>query len=347
VLDAAPDAIVIVDEAGCIVLVNAQAERLFAYARGDLVGRPVETLLPEQYREIHGRHRAEYAARPRTRGMGTDIDLRALRRDGTEFPAEVSLSPLRTPSGLLVMAAIRDVTDRRKIETALRATNEELEAFSHSVAHDLRAPIRAMRGSAEVLLERHAEELTPEARDWLLEIRNAALGLGKLVDALLSLSRVSRAPFEPEKLDLASLAASVITELRAAQPERWVDVTLGDPMFVFADPALVRALLDNLLRNAWKFSSQRNPACIEVGRVRASDSDAFFVRDNGAGFDMELAEHLFTPFRRLHRADEYPGTGIGLATARRIVHRHGGRIWAEAAPGAGATFYFTLPSAPS
>ncbi len=340
-LEAAPDAIVIVDRQGRIVIVNAQAERLFGWARDELVGQSVELLVPSHHRVVHAEHREAYAHAPRARDMG--LELEAVRKDGSRFPVEISLSPLETEEGTLVSSAIRDVTRRKETEASLKVAYRELESFSYSIAHDLRAPLRGMHGFAQVLYEDYASKLDADGLDALDEIRKNAVRMGEQIDALLSLSKVARSPLTRERVDLAELARSIGGRCASAAQGRAVELIVQGPMFVMADPALLRALLENLLQNAWKFTARQPAARVEVGFEAQEDGTAYFVRDNGAGFDEQYATRLFTPFQRLHSADAFPGTGIGLATAQRIVHRHGGRIWARATPGAGASFYFTLP----
>jgi PAS domain S-box-containing protein len=345
-LEAAPDAMVIVDQNGQIALVNIQAERLFGYPREELVGKSVDLLLPDRLRGAHPEHRRTYFQEPKVREMGSGFDLLARRKDGSEFPVEISLSPLVTKDGVLVSSAIRDITARKQAELELRRARDvaetasrELEAFSYSVAHDLRAPLRGINGYSAALLEDIGHDLSPEAKDFLERISAGAVWMGQLIDALLALSRVSRTDLSRARVDLTATANEVIRQLQTGEPTRVVECTVAPGLTADGDARLLRVLLENLLGNAWKFVSKRNSARIDVGR--AADG-SLFVRDNGAGFDMAYAQKLFAPFQRLHKASEFVGTGIGLATVQRIVQRHGGKVWAEAALDEGATFHFTL-----
>ena len=232
----------------------------------------------------------------------------------------------------------------RLAKEAAESASRELEAFSYSVAHDLRTPLRAISGHVGILNQDFGDRLDAAAKHSLRRITTGAEHMGQLIDALLDLSRVSRTQLSQGSVNLTELAQTVIGQLRAAEPTRVVEVVIGEGLRANGDEPLLRALLDNLLGNAWKFSAERAPARIELGQL-TGEAPVYFVRDNGAGFDLANAERLFAPFQRFHSASEFPGTGIGLATAARIVRRHGGRIWAEAAVNQGATFFFTLAGA--
>jgi len=469
-LEAAPDAMVIANVDGTIVFVNGQAEALFGYARAELIGQPIELLLPERFRTAHTSHRTDFVRMNRSRGMGAGLDLYARRKDGTELPVEVSVGRVDTKDGWLVSSAIRDITerkqaerqrshlaaivdasddaiigktldgminswnpgaerlfgysldevvgksisllippgrekeestiletlahgdvtqldtvrrrrdgsdvdvsitispmrdahgavvgiskvarditDRRQTEHALArakdaadAATRELEAFSYSVAHDLRAPLRRMNGLAHILLEDYSEKFDAGGKDWLQGICVNAERMGALIDALLSLSRVTRSRVKCESVDLSAIVRAAGSRLSATEPERAVELVIGDHVCADLDPDLAHALVENLVGNAWKFTCKTPAARIEFGVMMNDGRRDFYVRDNGAGFDMAFANKLFAPFQRLHSTDEFPGTGIGLATAQRIVRRHGGKIWAEGVVDGGATFFFTV-----
>jgi hypothetical protein len=233
-----------------------------------------------------------------------------------------------------------DQLKQRTIE--LEASNKELEAFSYSVSHDLRAPLRSITGFSNVLLEDYNDELDKEGKSYLKKISDSGELMGQLMDDLLQLSRVTRGELNMEKLDLSDLARKVVSNLLQDEPDSKVKVSITPDMTVQGDKNLLNLVLQNLLGNAWKYSSKTAEPRIEMGTVEHKGKQAYFVRDNGVGFDMTYASKLFQPFQRLHKATEFAGTGIGLATVQRIIRRHGGEVWAEAKVGKGATFYFTL-----
>lgn len=484
-LEAASQAIVAVDAKGAIALVNAETQRMFGYAREELIGQPIETLIPEALGERHRALREEYRRAPKPRPMGLGMELTARRKDGSEFPVEAGLGCVQTPSGQLFVAYITDITERRRAGEALRkserdlrrymesapaaiatfdremrylavsrrycdihglrgqevlghsyyeilpeiperwralhrhclagaversggepfegpdgseqcirweiqpwqetdgsvggivvfseditaqkhaereilrlnasleqrvaerteqleAANKEMEAFAYSVSHDLRAPLRGIDGWSVALLEDCGNQLNGRAREYLERVRCETGRLGTLIDEMLRLSRVTRAEMRRDAVDMTGMVNGIASRLRETSPGRGLEFLVESGVTASGDARLLEIALTNLLDNAVKFTGPRRHARIEFGRQDCQTENVFYVRDNGVGFDMAYAGGLFGAFQRMHKAAEFPGTGIGLATVQRVIHRHGGRMWAEAQPEKGATFYFTL-----
>jgi PAS domain S-box-containing protein len=249
----------------------------------------------------------------------------------------------------VIQCNIRDITDRKRTEeelkvyaTELEAVNKELESFSYSVSHDLRAPLRALNGFTEAVLSDYGDKMDETGRDYLNRIRKASQTMSELIDDILKLSRITRTEMHKEKVNLSKLAQSIVEELKANQPERQSQIFFVPEIWVDGDKQLLQICLDNLLRNAWKFTGKCQVAKIELGITEKNGKKVYYIHDNGVGFDMKYVEKLFEPFQRLHSNNEFPGVGVGLATVQRVINRHGGRIWAESEIGKGATFYFTL-----
>jgi len=271
---------------------------------------------------------------------------RWLCKDGSVHTMAYRVSPVRDEQGEVSfwVGIDADVTEFKLIESALRRSNEELEAFSYSVSHDLRAPLSTINGFGSLLARQLAGDSNEKIKHYLTRIQHGVAQMGGLIEDLLSLARVTRTRLRYSEIDLSAMARRILDEWQARQPARKVEVQVEDGLTVHADEALLRMVMENLLGNAWKFSALQTQARISVAQqLDAAGLPVFFVRDNGAGFDMAHAEKLFLPFERLHGAVEFPGSGIGLATVSRIIGHHGGRLWADAKPGLGATFYFTLP----
>jgi signal transduction histidine kinase/uncharacterized RDD family membrane protein YckC len=273
--------------------------------------------------------------------------LLVFRRGQSPFvPDDFSLLKLLTEQTALALDYAALITQLRQRTVQLETSNKELEAFAYSVSHDLRSPLRAVNGFSHALREDFGSQLPPEAHSHLNRIEAAVERMGSLIDDLLQLARVARTEMRMEAIDLSRIAGAVIDDLRAAQPGRQVVVVLQPGLAATGDERLLRLVLDNLIGNAWKFTGQRDSATIEVGAKTESGESVYFVRDNGAGFDMAHAARLFSAFQRMHPAQQFPGTGVGLAIVERIIQRHAGRIWAEAQVDQGAAFYFTLGMAP-
>jgi hypothetical protein len=346
-------------ERGVVQYANPEFARIVgAGTPGELVGQSISRFIHPDDGE---RSRARLESLDAAPGRTEPAMFRVRRDDGTEAIVESQAVSSRQDNRMLVQLMVRDATAeqlaaaevRRLNETLeeqvrsrtaeLEAANVELEAFSYSVSHDLRAPLRAMTGFAEILRAEHAAALPPDALALLERTEAAARRMGQLIDNLLGLARVSRQDMHKAQVELSALAAEIAAELAEANPARKVEVRVTPGLFARADPVLIRVALQNLLANAWKYTAKSAQARVEFGAESSGAERVFYVRDNGAGFDMQHAERLFRPFQRLHDDHEYEGTGIGLATVERIVRRHGGRVWAEAAPERGATFRFTLP----
>ncbi|MBI4291207.1 MAG: PAS domain S-box protein [Betaproteobacteria bacterium] len=359
-VQSANDAIITSDSAGKIVGWNQGAEAIFGYTQAEVNGQPLTLLMPRRYHQRHleGMKRLLSGAEPHI--IGKTVELTGLHKNMGEFPLELSLAKWQNAEGYFVTSIIRDVTERVRTQDELRRMNElleqrvaertnalqvanrELEAFSYSVSHDLRAPLRAIGGFSHILQEQCASQIDLQCKDLLRRVSAAAEKMGQLIDDLLKLSKMSRQEMQVEPVDLSALAREVVEELKAEAPERNAEWVIAAPVTAQGDRGLLKVVLQNLIGNAWKYSSRRDRARIEFGVAERDGRPVYCVRDNGAGFDMAYADKLFRAFQRLHSPAEFPGTGIGLATVARIVHRHGGQVWAEGKVGHGSGFYFTL-----
>lgn len=469
-LESAPDAMIIANKSGQIVLVNQQTTNMFGYDKDELINQPVEILIPQNTREKHEKHRSEYYKGPKVRAMGTGFELYAVRKDGTQFPVEISLSPLETSEGMLTSAAIRDITERKRTEELLKETeanysklfnsidegfciiemifdeqkkpvdyrflivnasferqtglhdavgkcmrefapnheeywfetygrialtgestrfenraeqlhrwyevyafrfgepknlqvailfnditkrketeeqlqkvNKELEAFSYSVSHDLRAPLRIIDGYTKILLADYAQSLDEEGNRLLGIVTSNVRRMGQLIDDLLNLSRLGRKELMFQHLDMYDIANSVLTEQVSANQKQY-DIRITELETAEADVSLIRQVWINLISNAMKYSCEKDNPIIEISSFKNGTEIIYSIKDNGVGFNMQYADKLFGVFQRLHKMTEFEGTGVGLALVHRIITRHGGRVWAEAEVGKGATFYFSLPA---
>ena len=340
IVESSRDAISTTTLEGTITTWNAAAQRLYGYAPEEVIGRSVAMLAPpDVYEQLEA-----LLDNVRDGVRVDDHDAVHLRKDGTPVDVSLSLSPVKDAAGSVIGAATitRDVSDRKRAELEVHRLNEELETFAYSISHDLRAPLRAIDGFSQIVLEDAGEKLGEENAAYLRRVRRGVERMATLIDDLLGLSRLARRDVVVKEVDLSATAEEVITDLRAAEPEREVETVVAPGMIATADGILLRDILVNLLGNAWKFTGRHEMARIEVGETRSDGERTWFVRDDGAGFDMERAKYLFGPFQRYHTQEEFAGDGIGLATVKRLVTRHGGRVWAEAEVENGATFSFTL-----
>ena len=352
------DAIIGKDLDGVITSWNVGAEKIFGYSADEMVGNSIFRLIPA---ERHEEERQILAKIRRGEGV-QHLETVRQTKNGRLIDISVTTSPIKDSTGRIVGASkvARDITNRKRAEAEIRqlnaeleervakrtaeleAANRELEAFSYSVSHDLRAPLRAVNGFAGIVLEDFGPQLPEEGRRYLERIRNGGQRMGELIDDLLAFSRLGRQPMNRQTVDFAKIVRDALEELKPQQNGRQMELRISELPACNGDPVLVKQVWVNLLSNAIKYTRDRKPAVVETGGARENGETVYFVRDNGAGFDMRYADKLFGVFQRLHRADEFEGTGVGLAIVQRIIQRHGGRVWAEAEVNRGATFYFTL-----
>jgi PAS domain S-box-containing protein len=339
------EGIVLEETHGHLTYVNPAAATLLGYSPEELIGKPWTAIVPSEYQAV-----VREADQRRTRGLADRYEIEVVRKDGARVPVMVSGGP-RFEDGAFAgsLAVLSDISELKEAEAEIRArtrqleaANRELEAFSYSVSHDLRAPLRAMDGFSKILLEEYGEQLPEKAAHFLGRIRDNAEQMGRLINDLLNFSRLSRAPLAKQHVSLTELAQQAFEDLVHEREGRHVEFVLKTLPSCSADPSLLKQVMVNLLANALKFTRSREVARIEVGCHHDHGECTCYVKDNGVGFDMTYADKLFGVFHRLHRAEEYEGTGVGLAVVQRIIHRHGGAVWADAGLDKGATFYFTL-----
>ncbi len=351
-----PDSIFWVGETGYFTDVNAAACRKLGYTREELLTMCVADIDPNFSPEQWAPHWEEM----RQCGLKV-IETIHRTKDGVIIPMELVIHNQHFGDAQYNVVLGRDITDRKKAEDKIHSLNEELEervrertaqleasnreldAFSYSVSHDLRGPLNRIKGFSQALLEDYSEQLDQQGQDYLRRIGNSSLHMAELIDDLLKLSKVSRMEIYHEPIELSALVNVCLIELQARDPQRKLEITVTPGLVVEGDTALLRIVLENLIDNAWKFTRQEEVAQIEFGLTDQANQSAYYIRDNGAGFDMKHAAKLFTAFQRLHSDQEFSGTGIGLSIVSRIIKRHGGKVWADGEPGKGACFYFTLP----
>lgn len=355
IIDTAHDAFVAIDAGGRVIDWNARAEAISGWARAEALGKPLAAMIvPPRHRVAHAAGLARYLATGEGPLLNRPVEIEAMHRSGREFPIELTIWPIGSGNDVTFNAFLRDITVRKAAERSirdlnaelaskadeLRQSNRELESFSYSVSHDLRAPLRHIDGYARMLQEEAADRLDGDSRRYLDEIGQAARRMGALIDDLLAFSRLGRKPLDRVDLDMRELVERVVQE-NGGGPQ----VVVGRLPRAYADPVLIRQVWANLVSNALKYSAPRGAdARVEIDGDLLGDRVEYRIRDNGVGFDMRFADKLFGVFQRLHSHDEFEGTGVGLAIVQQVVARHGGSVRAEAAPAAGATFTFDLPA---
>jgi PAS domain S-box-containing protein len=352
-VESSPNGMVMVNNRGHIVLVNAECEHMFGYTRDELVGRSIEMLVPERFRHEHSAHRTSFTLKPERRLMGAGRDLFGMRKSGTEFPVEIGLNPITTPQGPLVLCSVVDITERKQAQESLEArsrellrSNAELEQFAYVASHDLQEPLRMVASYTSLLAEEYGASLDADARLYIHFAKDGAERMQQLIHDLLSYSRISSRKRALTPVSASECLDLALANLRISLDETGCIVRRTELPIVLGDRSQIVDLFQNLIANAIKFR-RGVPPVIEVTAESEPGGVRFSVRDNGIGMEPQYFEDVFQVFRRLHTKEEYPGTGIGLAICKRIVERVGGRIWVESLLGQGSTFYFTWPAPPS
>jgi PAS domain S-box-containing protein len=362
VIDSAMDAIITLDDDQNIILFNAAAEKMFRCPAAAALGQPIERFIPERFRAVHREYIRHFDETGLTsRAMGQLRPLFGLRADGEEFALEASISRIVVGGRKLFTVILRDITERQRAEEAIRqlnaeleqrvvertaqlaASNKELEAFAYSVSHDLRAPLRAIDGFSRILLEDYADKLDAEGQRLFAIVRGSAQRMDQLITDLLSLWRITRNEMVLSRLDMTTLVRAVYAEIASPDVQAQFTLTVAALPAADGDAALLRQVWSNLLANAIKYTLPQPVRRIEVGGYWQGGEYIYFVKDTGVGFNPAYAHKLFGVFQRLHKAEEFEGTGVGLAIVQRIIQRHGGRVWGEGKIDRGATFYFSLP----
>lgn len=353
-LETAPDAMVIINTDGEIVLVNRQTEAVFGYTREALVGKRVEILIPERLRERHASHRRQYFAEPTVRGMGAGLELTGRRKDGREFPIEISLSPMETEGGNWAIAAVRDVTERKEVDLKiaeyarnLERSNKELEQFAYVASHDLQAPLRNIVSFSQLLKDECVGKISNNADEYFRFIEEGSLRMQALIADVMELSRVNKSARPHDWVSMNDVADQACSQLAVTIEEKNAEVLYANLPNVWGESTMLVQLLQNLISNGIKFQTEGRRPRVEIRWKAESNFHCFEVHDNGIGVPSDQLDKVFEVFRRLHTREQFEGTGIGLALCKKIVEeQHRGRIWLESSEGCGARIFFTLPGGP-
>ena len=365
ILKSIGDGVITIDAQGIVLSSNPAAEKIFGYASEKIIGQNLKMLIPQPDRREREDHLARYLDTGLADMVGKEREVSAQRSDGGMFPMEIRISEFYLQGNRQFLGSMRDITERKQARdevmhlnasledrvqqrtAQLEAANEELQAFSYSVSHDLRTPLSSIAGFSGLLnREIGSTEASRRTQHYLARIGASVVQMSDLIDSLLKLAQLSRSCVRWGSVDLSAMAQTVLNGYQESEPGRVAQLAIQPGLLVQCDPQLMRQVFENLMGNAWKFSRRQTSTRIAFRRDIGPDGEAVYaVRDNGAGFDMAYSKKLFGAFQRLHTVEEFAGTGIGLATVHRIITRHGGRIWAESSPGNGATFFFTLSKA--
>lgn len=343
VVESVPSGIVMIDRGGRIVLVNQETERLFGYSRDEILGQPIERLVPQRCRGGHSPFRPESLADPQSRAMGVGRDLYGVRKDGVEVPVEIGLNPLQTSEGQFVLASVVDISARKQAEDELRRSNEELERFAYVASHNLQEPLRMVGNYVQLLAKRYQGKLDADADEFIGYALDGELRMQQLIEDLLAYSQVGTQGAAMTPTDTDAVVKTVLSSLKLTIEESGGTVTHGPLPSVSADRGQLELLFLNLVSNAVKFRGA-DPPRVHISAAPSDVGWRFRVQDNGIGIAAQYFDSIFVIFQRLHGRERYGGTGLGLAIAKKIVERHGGRIGVESEPGRGTTFFFTLPA---